>query len=65
MDYNTQLPKMIIPEYGRNIQHMINHCCAIEDREESIDKALVSAKQAESKLSNLKIEQQEFLNLAL
>lgn len=34
MDYNTQLPKMIIPEYGRNIQHMINHCCTIEDREE-------------------------------
>jgi len=34
MDYNTQLPKMIIPEYGRNIQHMINHCCSIEDRDE-------------------------------
>ena len=34
MDYNTQLPKMIIPEYGRNIQQMINFCCTIEDREE-------------------------------
>ena len=34
MDYNTQLPKMIIPEYGRNIQQMINFCCSIEDREE-------------------------------
>lgn len=34
MDYNTQLPKMIIPEYGRNIQHMINHCCTIENRDE-------------------------------
>jgi Domain of unknown function (DUF4290) len=34
MDYNTQLPRMIIPEYGRNIQNMINHCIAIEDKEE-------------------------------
>src|SRR3989344_2630863 len=34
MDYNTQLPRMIIPEYGRNIQNMINHCVTIEDREE-------------------------------
>ncbi|HEY1040278.1 MAG TPA: DUF4290 domain-containing protein [Bacteroidia bacterium] len=34
MDYNTQLPRMIIPEYGRNIQNMINHCITIEDREE-------------------------------
>lgn len=34
MDYNTQLPTMIIPEYGRNIQRMIVHCCSIENREE-------------------------------
>ena len=34
MDYNSQLPHLIIPEYGRNIQRMIDHCCAIEDREE-------------------------------
>jgi F-type H+-transporting ATPase subunit b len=37
---------------------------AIDDREESIDKALDSAKQAESKLSNLKEEQQEIIALA-
>jgi len=34
MEYNTQLPRMIIPEYGRNIQSMIDHCCTIENREE-------------------------------
>ena len=34
MDYNTQLPKMIIPEYGRNIQSMIEYCCTIKDRDE-------------------------------
>lgn len=37
---------------------------AIEDREESIDKALVSAKDAEKKLSNLKIEQEKIIALA-
>lgn len=34
MEYNTQLPKMEIPEYGRNIQIMIDHCCTIQDRDE-------------------------------
>ena len=34
MEYNTQLPHLEIPEYGRNIQVMIDHCITIEDREE-------------------------------
>jgi hypothetical protein len=34
MEYNTERPKMIIPEYGRNVQSMIAHCCSINDREE-------------------------------
>lgn len=34
MDYNTQLPHMVIPEYGRNIQNMITHCMTIEDKDE-------------------------------
>lgn len=34
MEYNTQLPKLIIPEYGRNIQGMIEYCCSIKDRDE-------------------------------
>ena len=33
MEYNSQRIKLIIPEYGRNIQKMIDHCIAIEDRE--------------------------------
>ncbi len=32
--YNTQLKKLILPEYGRNIQQMVDHCLTIEDREE-------------------------------
>ncbi len=34
MEYNTSLPKMIIPEYGRNIQKMIDFAMTVEDREE-------------------------------
>ncbi len=34
MDYNTSLPKMIIPEYGRNIQKMIDFAITVTDREE-------------------------------
>ncbi len=33
MDYNTQLPKLIIPEYGRNIQRMVDYLFTIEDRD--------------------------------
>jgi len=34
MEYNSGRPKMIIPEYGRHIQKMINHATSIEDKEE-------------------------------
>ncbi len=32
--YNVSEPKLSLPEYGRNIQRMIDHCVTIEDREE-------------------------------
>lgn len=34
MEYNTQLKKLALPEYGRNIQNMVDFCLAIEDRTE-------------------------------
>lgn len=34
MDYNTSLPKMVIPEYGRNIQKMIDFAITVQDRDE-------------------------------
>ena len=33
MEYNTSLSKLIIPEYGRNVQKMVHSIIAIEDRE--------------------------------
>jgi len=34
MEYNTQLKDLILPEYGRNIQNMVDYCITIEDRDE-------------------------------
>ncbi len=33
-DYNTSRKRLVLPEYGRNVQKMIDHICTIEDREE-------------------------------
>jgi len=34
MEYNTTRPKLMLPEYGRNVQNMIVHAIEIEDRTE-------------------------------
>lgn len=34
MDYNSNREKLPLPEYGRNIQNMVNHILTIEDRKE-------------------------------
>jgi hypothetical protein len=34
MNYNTSRPKMIIPEYGRHIQKLVDHAVKLEDRKE-------------------------------
>ncbi len=33
MEYNTQLPRLILPEHGRNIQRMVNYAKNLEDRD--------------------------------
>lgn len=37
LTYNTQQKRLILPEYGRNIQQMVDHCLTIEDRKERTD----------------------------
>lgn len=34
MDYNTSRTKMTMPEYGRNVQKMVNHMLSLENRTE-------------------------------
>ena len=33
LEYNSQRGRMFIPEYGRNIQKMVNYAMSVEDRE--------------------------------
>jgi len=33
-DYNTSRKKLVLPEYGRNVQKMVEHVLSIEDRDE-------------------------------
>lgn len=34
LEYNTERSKMLIPEYGRNVQKMVDHAISLTDREE-------------------------------
>lgn len=34
LEYNSQRPKLIIPEYGRHLQKLIDEAVAVQDREE-------------------------------
>ncbi len=44
MDYNSTREKLIIPEYGRNVQKMVAYVISVEDREKrsNLAKALVN-----------------------
>ena len=44
LQYNTNREKLIIPEYGRHIQKMINHASSRESKEErnKLAKAIIS-----------------------
>jgi hypothetical protein len=43
LEYNSERPLMIIPEYGRHIQKLVDHCVALDDKEErnTMAKAIV------------------------
>jgi len=34
MKYNTKMSRLVLPEYGRNIQNMVDYCVSIPDRNE-------------------------------
>ena len=34
LDYNTMREKLVLPEYGREIQQMVDYCIELEDRKE-------------------------------
>ncbi|MDO3694320.1 DUF4290 domain-containing protein [Wenyingzhuangia sp. chi5] len=34
LEYNSERSTLIIPEYGRHVQKLVDHCVALEDKEE-------------------------------
>lgn len=48
LTYNTHLKKLILPEYGRNIQRMVDICLTIEDKAERTQCAATIVKAMET-----------------
>ena len=39
LTYSNQLKPLVLPEYGRNIQNMVDYCLTIEDRDRRTESA--------------------------
>ena len=54
LDYNTQREKLIMPEYGREIQKMVEYACELPTKEERLRCAKTIIHQMENKNQQLK-----------
>ena len=54
LDYNTQREKLIMPEYGREIQKMVEYACELPTKEERLQCAKAIIRQMENKNPQLK-----------
>ena len=54
LDYNTQREKLVMSEYGREIQKMIELACELPNREERLQCAQTIVKLMETKNPQLK-----------
>lgn len=54
LDYNTQRGKLIMPEYGREIQKMVEYACELPTKEERNKCAAAIIKQMETRNPQLK-----------
>jgi len=54
LDYNTQRQKLLLPEYGREIQKMIDHAVSLPDREERLRCAKTIVKLMETKVPQIR-----------
>lgn len=56
-DYNTDREKLALPEYGRNVKHMVEHLKTIEDRAKRSEQAAAVVKVME--ILNPSVRQQD------
>lgn len=54
LTYNTHRKPLVLPEYGRNLQNMVDHCLTIEDRDERNRCALTIVRAMEQLFPELK-----------
>ena len=54
LDYNTQRESLIMPEYGREIQLMVEHAVGLPTKEERTNCAKAIVKQMETKVPQLR-----------
>ena len=54
LDYNTQREKLIMPEYGREIQKMVDHAISLPTKEERMKCAQAIIHQMENKMPQLR-----------
>jgi hypothetical protein len=54
LDYNTQREKLIMPEYGREIQKMVEYACELPTKEERLKCAKTIIRQMETKNPQLR-----------
>lgn len=54
MDYNTQRKKLLMPEYGREVQRMVDHALTLPTREERLRCAKAIVKQMEYRVPQIK-----------
>ena len=54
LDYNTQREKLVMPEYGREIQKMVDHAIGLASKEERQKCAQAIVKMMETKVPQLR-----------
>lgn len=54
LDYNTKREQLLLPEYGREIQRMIDHAISLPDKEERLKCAKTIVKLMETKVPQIR-----------
>ena len=54
LDYNTQRQALLMPEYGREIQKMVDHAVSLPSREERLRCAKTIVKMMETKVPQIR-----------
>ena len=69
IQYNTEKSSLLMSEYGRIVQEMVEHCMTIEDRQERLKCAtsivVVMANLGQEKLANPEVQTKLWNHLAL